>query len=79
MGALVLAATQPRAAIAADKLLGATVSYRDHPNGDKRCANCVHFVPSKKPQVRRCQIVAGTVSSQGYCIVWAPRNTTDGC
>jgi hypothetical protein len=44
------------------------MQYQDKPNGDKRCSNCLNFVPSSS-----CAIVEGTVSPNGYCLAWAKK------
>lgn len=63
-----------------DKLPKAAVSYRNHPNGSKRCSTCVHYIPANKPaEAGRCQIVVGPIGPQGYCVVWAQRNPTESC
>lgn len=65
---------------ASEKLSKTSVSYRDAPNGSKRCATCAHFIPATTPErAAACQIVAGAVDPQGYCMVWTQRNPTDSC
>lgn len=61
--ALVIGASTPaRAAKASQKI----VKYQDTPKGEQRCDNCVQFeAPSS------CKTVDGTVSPQGWCIVYA--------
>jgi hypothetical protein len=44
------------------------MQYQDKPNGDKRCSNCLNFVPTTS-----CAIVEGTVSPNGYCLAWAKK------
>jgi hypothetical protein len=36
--------------------------YQNHPNGDKRCAGCVHFQPPDS-----CEVVPGLISPSGWC------------
>jgi len=44
------------------------VKYQDTPKGDQRCDNCALFeAPSS------CKTVDGTVSAQGWCIVYAKK------
>lgn len=38
----------------------------DKPNGDKRCSNCLNFIPSSS-----CSIVEGSIGPNGYCMAWA--------
>ncbi|MDE2228898.1 MAG: hypothetical protein KGL11_07660 [Alphaproteobacteria bacterium] len=83
MGGLLLAMAGIESAHADAKLPKAAVSYRDHPNGSKECANCSHYIRAigaADPEAPgRCQIVAGPVGPQGYCIVYAERNPKNGC
>ncbi len=52
-----------------------SMQYKDTPEGDKQCSNCVQFVPSKnaKDTVGGCKIFPGDteVAEKGYCIAWA--------
>ncbi len=44
------------------------VKYQDTPKGDQNCGNCTLFeAPSS------CKTVDGTVSEQGWCIVYAKK------
>lgn len=44
------------------------VKYQDTPKGEQRCENCALFeAPSA------CKTVDGTVSPQGWCIVYAKK------
>jgi hypothetical protein len=46
----------------------AVVRYQDTPKGNQRCDNCLRFeAPSS------CQTVAGTVSEQGWCLVYVKK------
>jgi len=48
--------------------------YQDHPNENRRCANCVQFIPSaNEQQPGTCQIVAGSISPDGWCMAFTPR------
>ena len=44
------------------------MKYQDKPNGDKQCSNCAQFTPPSG-----CKVVDGTISPQGYCIVWVKK------
>lgn len=81
LGGLVSGMSGVAGANAGGKLTRATVSYQDHPNGSKQCSTCSHYIPATaSSEAGRCQIVAGPVGPQGYCIVWADRNPRDdGC
>ena len=48
--------------------------YQDHPNDDKRCAQCVQFIPpGDGQQPGTCRIVAGTISPNGWCMAFTPK------
>lgn len=48
--------------------------YQDHPNGAKRCSNCVQFIPPEAgKQLGGCQIVAGPISADGWCMAFTPK------
>jgi hypothetical protein len=48
--------------------------YQDHPNENKRCVNCVQFIPSANGQpFGACQIVAGPISPDGWCMAFTPK------
>jgi hypothetical protein len=52
------------------KISASAVGYQDHPNGDKQCSQCVHFLPPSS-----CKMVEGTISPHGYCRIFAPRQS----
>jgi hypothetical protein len=56
------------------KISANAVGYQDHPNGDKQCSECVHFLPPSS-----CKIVEGTISPHGYCRIFARRQSAAGC
>jgi hypothetical protein len=48
--------------------------YQDHPNEGRHCANCTAFVPPTDGQAfGKCNIVAGAVSPDGWCMAFTPR------
>ena len=48
--------------------------YQDHPNEGKHCANCTAFIPPPAGQgAGTCNIVAGPVSPDGWCMAFTPR------
>ena len=72
-GAAVGAATavsSDRTTAAELKISAGAVGYQDHPNGDKQCSECVHFLPPSS-----CKIVEGTISPHGYCRIFSPRQS----
>jgi hypothetical protein len=56
-------------ALAQQKVSKDTAKYQDKPSGDKQCSNCTQFVPNNS-----CKIVEGTISPQGYCILWQKKS-----
>jgi anaerobic selenocysteine-containing dehydrogenase len=53
-----------------------SMKYQDKPNGDKRCAACIQFVPGKKPKdLGGCKIFPGDteISPNGYCVAWVAK------
>lgn len=48
----------------------ASMKYKDSPEGDKECSNCVQFVAPNS-----CKIFPGDteVSPKGYCVAWAKK------
>ena len=62
--AIVVTTTPAQAAKAPQK----AVKYQDTPKGDQSCENCALFeAPSS------CKTVDGTVSPQGWCMVYAKK------
>jgi hypothetical protein len=57
-----------RAAAAAAKIGQRDAKYRDHPNGQQRCAICLNFEPPKS-----CKLVAGPIVPAGWCQFFAAR------
>ncbi|MGO4479211.1 high-potential iron-sulfur protein [Massilia sp. 2TAF26] len=48
--------------------------YQDRPNEGKHCANCTAFVPPAAGQaLGTCNIVAGPVSPDGWCMAFSPK------
>ena len=52
----------------AAKMPQSAVSYQDKPKGGKRCSTCSLFVAPHS-----CVSVAGTISPNGYCVLWKAR------
>ncbi len=60
-------------ASASDLQSKSEVGYQDHPDGNKQCSNCSHFVPGSSPTAAgTCKVVAGSISPNGYCYAYAP-------
>jgi hypothetical protein len=60
--AAALTAVSVCSAAADGKLPKSQARYQAGPNGDRQCANCVHFAAPAS-----CEIVEGAVSPQGWC------------
>lgn len=45
----------------------ASVQYQAQPKGEQKCGNCMNFIAESNT----CKRVEGTVSPQGWCIIWA--------
>jgi hypothetical protein len=56
------------------KAAKAATQYQEKPNGNKQCSNCLQFVPGQKPKDNgTCKVVEGSISPNGYCIVWVAK------
>lgn len=67
-------AVSGNALAATNAAMRTSMKYQDKPNGDKRCATCIQFVPGKTPKdLGGCKIFPGDteISPQGYCVAWA--------
>ena len=67
----------PMAAYAAkNNALRTAMKYKDTPEGDKNCSNCLQFVPGKTAKdLGGCKIFAGDteISPQGHCTAWVKK------
>lgn len=67
----------PVAAFAAkNDAMRKAMKYKDSPEADKKCSNCMQFVPGKTAtDLGGCKIFAGDteVSPNGYCAAWAKK------
>jgi hypothetical protein len=57
-----------REALAQGKASKEAMHYQDHPNGDKKCSDCMQFVPPGS-----CKVVEGAISPNGYCIAFVKK------
>jgi hypothetical protein len=57
-----------REALAQGKASKEAMKYQDHPNGDKKCSECMQFVAPNS-----CKVVEGTISPNGYCIAFVKK------
>jgi hypothetical protein len=74
MGGLSLAMIPVVAFAAKNDSMRTTMKYKDSPEGDKNCANCVQYVPASGDQ-GGCKLFPGDteVSAKGYCVAWAKK------
>ncbi len=64
-----------RQALAENKATQAAMQYRNKPNGNKECSNCIQFIPGKTPKAMgTCKVVAGKISPRGWCLSYAPKS-----
>jgi High potential iron-sulfur protein len=62
-------------ALADNKATKAAMQYRDKPEGNKECSNCIQFIPGKTPKAMgTCKVVAGKISPRGWCLAYAPKS-----
>jgi hypothetical protein len=66
LGSLSAAALATLPASAAGQIPQAQVGYQDQPHEGQHCELCTHFA---KPNA--CKLVAGTISPQGWCKLFA--------
>jgi High potential iron-sulfur protein len=52
---------------AQEKIQQSQVQYQQTPNKGQKCSTCVNFIAPSS-----CQIVSGTIHSEGWCIAYAP-------
>ena len=50
------------------KVAAASVEYQNSPKGAQQCDNCILFQPPNA-----CKTVAGDISPQGWCKIWAKK------
>ena len=69
-------AVSGRADAAINTALRTSLKYQSRPEGDKRCATCMHFVPGASAKgPGGCKVIPGDteISPQGYCIAWVKK------
>ena len=65
-----------RADAATNTAMRTSLKYQGKPEGDKRCATCMQFVPGASAKaLGGCKVMPGDteISPQGYCIAWAKK------
>jgi hypothetical protein len=68
VGGLVVATAE-----AQEKIAQAQVQYQATPKDGNKCSTCVNF---EAPAA--CKIVSGSISPNGWCIAYAPKEQTNG-
>ncbi len=63
--------TEAAAPAEAAKVSQASVQYQDQPKGDQQCSGCMHFISESNA----CKLVEGQISPQGWCVLWAKKET----
>jgi len=58
---------------AQDKIAQAQVQYQPTPKDGNKCSTCVNFEAPAG-----CKIVAGTISPEGWCVAFAPKEDNKG-
>ena len=67
-GATLAAGISAKNSLAQQKASKEAMKYQDKPNGAQQCSNCAQFTPPNA-----CKVVEGTISPEGYCIVWVKK------
>ena len=76
LGGIALAMVPVAAIAAKNDAMRTSMKYKDTPEGDKNCANCLQWVPGKTPtDLGGCKLFPGDteVSPKGYCVAWAKK------
>lgn len=63
------APTESAAPAAPAKASQASVQYQAQPRGEKKCADCVHFIAESNT----CKLVEGDIRPTGWCVLWAKK------
>lgn len=72
-GLVVFGGVVAASAEAQEKIAQAQVQYQPTPKDGNKCNTCVNFdAPAS------CKIVAGSISPNGWCIAYAPKEDTKG-
>lgn len=76
LGGMAIAMVPVVAFAAKNEGMRTSMKYKDTPEGDKDCSNCVQWVPGKTPKdLGGCKLFPGDteVNPKGYCVAWAKR------
>ena len=69
-------AVSGNAAAATNAAMRTALKYKDTPEADKNCTNCLQFVPGKTPKDKGgCKLLPGDteVAPMGYCVAWVKK------
>lgn len=72
-GLAVVGGMAAASAKAQEKIAQAQVQYQATPKDGNKCSTCVNFEAPAS-----CKIVAGSISPNGWCIAYAPKEDTKG-
>ena len=76
LGTMAIAMIPVAAFAAKNDGMRTSMKYKDAPEGDKQCDNCVQWVPGKTPKdLGGCKLFPGDteVNPKGYCVAWAKK------
>lgn len=76
LGGLAIAVLPVAALAAKNEGMRTSMKYKDTPEGDKQCDNCVQWVPGKTPKdLGGCKLFPNDneVAPKGYCVAWAKK------
>jgi hypothetical protein len=62
--------TNAPASAESTKVTQASVQYQAQPKGDQKCDGCLHFIAESNS----CKLVEGTISPEGWCVLWAQKS-----
>ena len=76
IGAVALAMIPVAAFAAKNEPSRKAMKYKDTPEGDKKCSNCIQFVPGKTAKdLGGCKVFPGDteIAPEGWCTAWAKK------
>ena len=57
-----------KTAVAQNLIAQKAAQYQDHPKDQHKCSDCSHFKPPQS-----CAVIEGTVSPNGWCLMFSPK------
>ena len=76
LGAIAVVMAPAAAFATKNDAMRTALKYKDTPEGDKRCSNCLQFVPGKTAKDRGgCKIFPNDneIAPTGYCTAWVKK------